>query len=351
MNPTPRATLIVIAYGQPELLEALLDSVVDHTPEAHEILVVDNSSPDDTCERVQRHRSQARLIRAGRNLGYGGGANLGVRASSSEVVVIMNSDLEVTEGWLSPLLDPIEMNSAVIAAPVYVDKNGNVVESGASLTADGHVHRAEMLGIGAVPVDHVSGACWAVKRQWFERIGGFNPSYGLGYYEDVDLCTVAHANQQNVIVVNESRVIHQIGGSFTSTAAQRLSRRNHARTQTRWHWIYRGTQEKPWLGETTLAHGRAAVIGDHPKVVRELQEKNISVVTLDSVSQLSQRNDRDDVVVVENEMIKAAELAPRAEITTPGELGAALRRAGISPSSTPPRPRFSSIAATRSRRW
>ena len=74
MSCTPRATLAIVAYGQPDLVEDLLDSIVDNTPEAHEILVVDNASPDDTYERVQRHRSQPRLVKSERNLGYGGHA-------------------------------------------------------------------------------------------------------------------------------------------------------------------------------------------------------------------------------------------------------------------------------------
>ncbi|MEC9270220.1 MAG: glycosyltransferase family 2 protein [Actinomycetota bacterium] len=351
MKVAPRVTLVVIAYGQPDLLEALLDSIADHTPEAHEILVVDNASPDDTYERAARHRTQPRLIKANRNLGYGGGANLGVRASNSDVVIIMNSDLEVTEGWLSPLLRPIETNSAVIAAPLYVDETDKVVESGASLTADGHVHPAQMASTGLAPVDHVSAACWAVKRTWFQRMGGFDPSYGLGYFEDVDLCAVAAANKEVVVVVNESRVVHRTGASFSSTAVQRLSHRNHARAETRWYWIRRGTQENPWPGETAICHGRVAVIGHHPKVVSQLRSRNISVAVLDKAIDLSHRPNRDDVVVAESELSTVAALAPRAEITTPEDLENALRRAGIAPSSTPPRPRFSSIATTRSRRW
>ena len=351
MNTAPSVTLIVVAYGRPDLLEALLDSITEHTPEAHEILVVDNASPDDTYERASRHKSRPRLIKAGKNLGYGGGANLGIRASKSDIVIIMNSDLEVTEGWLSPLLRPIETNSAVIAAPLYVDENGHVVESGASLTADGHIHPAEISSTGSVPVDHVSAACWAVKRSWFERMGGFDSSYGLGYYEDVDLCAVARSNQEVVVVVNESRVIHRIGGSFSSKAARRLSHRNHARTETRWYWMRRGTQENPWPGETAVPHGRVAVIGDHPEVVSDLRSRNISVAVLDNATELSRRSNRDDVVVTESELTTVADLAPRAEVAGPEDLEKALLRAGVAPSPTPPRPRFFSIAATRSRRW
>lgn len=351
MSCAPRATLVIVAYGQPDLVEALLDSIVDNTPEAHEILVVDNASPDDTYERVQRHRSQPRLLRSDRNLGYGGGANLGVRASNSEIVVIMNSDLKVTKDWLSPLLGPIKTKSAVIAAPVYVNENGDVVESGASLTADGHIHRAQTLNIGTVPVDHVSAACWAVQRDWFQKVGGFDPSYGLGYYEDADLCAVARSNKKVVAVVNESRVIHRIGASFTSSAVQRLSHRNHARTENRWYWMRRGTQQDPWPGETAVAHGRVAVIGRYPELVRELRARNISVAVLDNAMQLQDRRNRDDVVVVENEHSAVAEFAPRAELTVPEDLERALRRAGIAPSPIPPRSRFSHISATRGPRW
>ena len=351
MSCAPQATLVIVAYGQPDLVEALLDSIVDNTPEAHEVLVVDNASPDDTYERVQRHRSQPRVVRSGRNLGYGGGANLGVRASNSEIVVIMNSDLEVTKDWLSPLLGPIETNSAVIAAPLYVNESGDVVESGGSLTADGHIHRAHTSNIGTVPADHVSAACWAVQRDWFQKVGGFDPSYGLGYYEDVDLCAVARSNKKVVTVVNESTVIHRIGASFTSPAVQRLSHRNHARSEHRWYWMRRGTQQDSWPGETAVTHGRVAVIGRYPELVRELRARNVSVAVLANATQLQNRQNRDDVVVTENEHALVAAFAPRAELTAPEDLERALRRAGIAPSATPPRSRFSHISGTRGPRW
>ena len=117
MNTAPNVTLVVVAYGRADLLEALLDSITDHTPEAHEILVVDNASPDDTYGRASRHKSRPRLIKAGKNLGYGGGANLGIRASKSDIVIIMNSDLEVTEGWLRPLLRPIAVSYTHLTLP------------------------------------------------------------------------------------------------------------------------------------------------------------------------------------------------------------------------------------------
>ncbi len=351
MKLDPAATLIIVAYGRSDLVETLLDSISEHTPEAHEVIVVDNASPDDTAEQVRKHPSRPRLIQAPHNLGYGGGVNLGVRNSNSESIVIMNSDLRVTQNWLTPLLEEIGSDKAAIAAPLYIDENGKIVESGASVTIDGHVHQCQTSFSGVKVVDHVSAACWAFNKQWFESMGGFDPTYGLGYYEDADLISAARLEKNCVVVVSESKIIHRVGGSFDSTATRYLSHRNHARNEARWRWLYREADDRAWNEEISITHGRVAVIGNHPKLVNELRQQNISVATLGSVEELSNRKDRDDVVVVEHKLDEAAEKAPRAEITTPAEVSVALRRAGIAPSSTPPRPRFSSITSALSRRW
>ena len=82
MTQPPRATLIIVAYGRLDLVATLLDSIAEHTPEPHEIVVVDNASPDSSAAVLRKHPSQPRVIEAPRNLGYGGGVNLGVRAAA-----------------------------------------------------------------------------------------------------------------------------------------------------------------------------------------------------------------------------------------------------------------------------
>ena len=351
MKKQPRATLIIVAYGRHDLVLELLDSVAQHTPESHELLVVDNASTIGNAGLIKAHPSQPRVIEAPRNLGYGGGVNFGVRHATAETVVIMNSDLQVTPKWLSPLLLAIEQRTAAIAAPLYLDRRGNVIESGASITADGHVHNSRIGGVALKPVDHVSAACWVFNKQWFEAMGGFDPTYGLGYYEDVDLVNAARARNERVAVVNDSQVIHHTGGTFDSEVSRRLSHRNHARSQARWSWLYRGTGTTRWEGETTTTHGRVAVVGHHPDILCELQEHNVSVVALKDLSDLSQRAHRDDVIVTEHQHDEAQRAAPRAEITNPEGLWKALKRAGIAASKTPPKPLFSAITSTRSRRW
>lgn len=351
MTDQPRTTLIIVAYGRADLVLELLDSIARHTPESHELVIIDNASMAADVQLIKAHPSQPRVLEAPRNLGYGGGVNFGVRNATTETVVIMNSDLQVTPQWLSPLLLVIEKQTATIAAPLYLDNKGNINESGASITADGHVHNSRIRGAALKPVDHISAACWAFNKQWFEAMGGFDPTYGLGYYEDVDLANVARSRKGRLVVVNDSKVIHHTGATFDSEASRHLSHRNHARSHTRWRWLYRGNATTPWDGETAVTHGRVALIGHHPDILRELQEHNISVVTLENPNELSRRKHRDDVVVTEHQHNEVRSAAPRAQVTTPEGIWEALKRAGIVPSATPPKPPFSAITATRVRRW
>ena len=225
-------SLVVVAHGRRDLLDRLLISVERHTAAAHEVVVVDNASPDDTASFVASEHPSVRLIDAGENLGYGRGANLGVRHSLADRVALLNSDVEVTAGWLPPLLQALARPGVGIAAPRSVDQDGCVVEVGATVTSDGHVHIARLVPAsrprgGLVIVPHASAACWVFDRRWFERVGGFDPAYGLGYYEDLDLSAVAESTGAAVVVQPASTVRHDVGGSFTSQTSAVLSHRNH----------------------------------------------------------------------------------------------------------------------------
>ena len=152
----PVASLVVVAYGQRPLVARLLESIAAHTPEVHEVVLVDNASPDDTAEWVHEHHPEVQLVDAGTNLGYGGGANLGVRVARADHIVLLNSDLEVMPGWLGPLLRALQQPGVAIAAPISVDQAGRVVEAGATVTADGHVHVIDDLPDGPVAAEPIT---------------------------------------------------------------------------------------------------------------------------------------------------------------------------------------------------
>ena len=357
MMSSVTTSIVIVAYGKKMLTDRLLRSIKKCTPEKHEVIVIDNASPDDTSEWVISQFPDVRLIKSPVNLGYGRGANLGVQSSRGKQVVIMNSDIIVTENWLGPLLKALENPSVVIASPVYFDTEMTLTEAGTELTEDGHVHADRIPSRTVRRVDHISAACWAIDKDWFDRIGGFDGAYGFGYYEDVDLATLAAAQNHSVVAVPQSQVIHEVGGSFHNDLVAELSHRNHKRLSTRWSWLLRDHPRiSNFRAETTRCHGRIAIVDNdvESEFVSSLCALNLSVVIVANVDDLKNRCSRDDVVVSESfpsniEQLKLA--APRAVHCNPAGVWDALLEAGIAANSAPPRLRFKLLNSVRDNQW
>ncbi len=373
----PEVSLVAVAYGRRPLLARLLESVDRHTPEPHEVVVVDNRSPDDTAAWLEANRPDVRLVRAGSNLGYGRGANLGVRHAVAPTVVLLNTDVEVTAGWLGPLLETLQRSGVAIVAPASVDGDGEIVELGASVTVDGHVHVRTVLPPGSpegrpVVVAHASASCWVFRAAWFERVGGFDPAYGLGYYEDLDLTAVAEARGETVVVDPRSRVRHDVGGSFPSELTRRLSHRNHLRSRLRWEWARR---ELPTAAEVHLrhrCHGRVLLLGcatdEAATITERLDRLHIGVEAVGdpgrpwTPAQLAEflrgRGRVDDVLVLGEQWARGPDLARVIDDDAPwavgcgsGDLDSALTRAGVAGSRVPRRVGHEVLTAVRGGRW
>ena len=343
----PLTSLVIVTYGRWELLARLLASIEPTTPQPHEIVVVDNDSPDETADRLRAEWPEVVLVEPEQNLGFGAGANLGIRRAKGRDVVLLNSDVELTTGWLPPLLDALNQPGVAIAAPVSVDADGEAVEAGAEVTSDGHVHvRAAPVSPRPFTAPHASAACWAMRRSWFERVGGFDARYGLGYYEDLDLTSYLAARGECLVVVPASRVRHDVGGSFDSGLAQWLSHRNQLRCKERWRWTRRDLPRRPG-GHLSRPHGSVAIVGFEPDVaaamVHDLAARQLIVHVLDhdvdtaSIEQELMAADPD--VTVLGPLADAPVVALRCEVCGPGEIDAALVAAGVAPSSMPRRPR------------
>ena len=132
----------------------------------------------DTTEGADTVRLERRVIQAGENLGFAAANNLAVAETSSEFIGFLNPDLELTEGWLPPLLAALEDPAVAIAAPVLLHTEGHIDEAGQVVFSDGG-----SLAIGGADwpggrdsyptvmfdrdVDYASAACWAMRRSTF----------------------------------------------------------------------------------------------------------------------------------------------------------------------------------------
>ncbi len=187
---------IIVNYNGELFLDPCLRALTRMPVGPDRIIVVDNASTDESINELAGW-PQADVIEAGRNLGYAGGANLGVGSSEAQIVVVMNPDVELDHDFGRSLQQLFQQDESLgcAGAKLVFPHSGLIQHAG------GHVRWPELTtyhhGEQEVPgpqhaesenVDYVTGAALAIRRTAFDSMGGFDESYYPAYWEDVDLC-------------------------------------------------------------------------------------------------------------------------------------------------------------------
>lgn len=239
-SPSRRAVSVVIpSWNGKDLLERYLPSVVEAVAENpdHEILVVDNGSSDGTAAWIRARFPQVRLLEPARNLGFAGGANLGVRAARNDIVVLLNNDMRVHRDFLAPLLegfrDPEVL--AVSAQIFFADPERRREETGLTegWWENGSLrvrHRQDPAIASLFPCFYGGGGSCAFDRRKFLALGGFDELFAPFYFEDADLGYRAWKRGWKVLYQPSSHVWHQhrgtIGRRFPDRRIQAVVQRN-----------------------------------------------------------------------------------------------------------------------------
>ncbi|MCU1458181.1 MAG: glycosyl transferase family 2 [Actinomycetia bacterium] len=219
-------SVVIPLYGGAEHVGRCLESLTAHTDVPHEVIVVDNASPDDAAE-VAESFSGVEVVRNATNVGFGEACNQGAQLARAPRVCLLNSDAFVEPGWLPPLLETLDgVPGALAAVPMFLEPDGRLQEAGALLSRDG---RGVLYGNGDDPsrlryrfrraVDYGSGACFLMWRDAFLTVGGFDPVYGLAYYEDADLALRWRSADRYVVYEPRSQVVHVRNGSMPAGGA------------------------------------------------------------------------------------------------------------------------------------
>jgi GT2 family glycosyltransferase len=256
-------TIIIVSFNTRSELEACLGSLVEHRPRtSHEILVIDNASSDHTATALRERWPGVRLIEPGRNIGFAAANNLGIRASSGEFVLLLNSDTLVRPGAIDTLVDELRRSAEVAAAgPRIVDADGRaelsfgrmmspLVEARQKLLTRLHERgvgwanrRVERLTRTRHYPDWVSGACLMVRRDDAVAAGLLDERYFL-YAEDVDFCAALRALGKRVLFVPAAEIVHLRGRARATRpiASELAYRRAHLAFYAKHHplWL-------PWL--------------------------------------------------------------------------------------------------------
>jgi GT2 family glycosyltransferase len=222
-------SIVIVSFNARADLERCLDSLLAAPPSApHEIVVVDNASTDGSADAA-RARAGVRVIANAGNVGFAAANNVGIRASTGEFVLLLNSDTVVPAGAVDRLIALLRARpDAAIIGPRLVDGDGRAELSfGRTLgplnewRQKSRLARPDLIETRTRQPhspDWVSGACLLVRRADAEAVGLLDERYFM-YIEDVDFGVAMRARRRAVLFTPEVQVVHLRGRSRASAPA------------------------------------------------------------------------------------------------------------------------------------
>ena len=237
-------TVVIVSFRTPELTDTAARSALDAGADA--VVVVDNRSEDDTVRRLRSiDDPRVVVVESTANVGFGAGSNLGARRASTDALLFLNSDAELTRQSASHLLAELaRYGGRAIVGPRLLGPDGEIEHSAGLLPVPtdiavralglhvigwwlaglpfvgGLIRRSRFLreyasaeeAREAFDTNFVTGACFAIGREAFWELGGFDERYFM-YFEDADLCRRASAHGMTIRYVPTAVVSHVRGAS------------------------------------------------------------------------------------------------------------------------------------------
>lgn len=225
-----KVSVIILNYNGVNHLRQFLPSVISNSKETGvKIIVADNASTDGSVIFMKEHYPDIRLIELPSNTGYTGGYNNCLQLIESEYYVLLNSDVEVTPGWITPVIDYLDANPDVAAAMPkilafnekntfeYAGASGGFIDKFGYPFCRGRIlyHVENDLGQynSIRDIFWASGACFFVRASLFHKAGGFDNDF-FAHMEEIDLCWRFSRMGYRNVIIPESTVYHVGGGTL-----------------------------------------------------------------------------------------------------------------------------------------
>lgn len=242
----PMVSIIIPVYNQIHYTYACLASILEHTKDVvYEVIIADDVSTDATSE-LTKFTENVVICRNETNQGFLKNCNQAAKAARGKYVMFLNNDTQVTEGWLSSLVNLIESDSTIgMVGSKLVYPDGRLQEAGGILWSDGSGWNYGRLDDPEKPeynyvkdVDYISGAAILLSNELWKRIGGFDERFAPAYCEDSDLAFEVRKAGLRVVYQPLSKVIHfegiSNGTDVNGTGLKRYQVENSRKLQEKW---------------------------------------------------------------------------------------------------------------------
>ena len=232
-----RTAVVILNWNGRQHLEQFLPSVVAHTPQQVRIIVANNGSTDDSVAFLEQHYPTIEIIRLERNYGFAEGYNRALEQVDAEFFILLNSDVEVTAGWVEPLVATLTNNRSVAAVAPKLRSYGNRDHFEYAGAAGGYIDvlgypycRGRILSTleqdkgqydTAQEVFWASGAAFCCRADVFRMLGGFDADF-FAHMEEIDLCWRMQLQGYKIMVEPHSTVYHLGGGTMPNESPRKL---------------------------------------------------------------------------------------------------------------------------------
>lgn len=221
-------SVVLLNFNGRHHLESFLPSVVEYSA-PYEVIVVDNGSSDQSLDFLKSNYPQVSVIAFQENYGFCGGYNKALEVITSEYVVLLNTDVEVSKNWIQPVLDQLKADKSIKAAQPkildfkakdrfeYAGASGGYIDKLGYPFCRGRIFQTietdEKQYEDAIDVFWASGSCLFIHRETYLELGGLDEDF-FAHMEEIDLCWRIWSSGGRVIVVPTSTIYHLGGGTL-----------------------------------------------------------------------------------------------------------------------------------------
>jgi GT2 family glycosyltransferase len=231
-----KAAVVILNWNGKKFLEQFLPSVTRHTSSVAEIVLADNASTDDSVAFVQKNYPSITILVNKENGGYAKGYNDALKQLGHEYFILLNSDVEVTEGWIEPLLERMDADPGIAAMQPkilsyhkkdefeYAGAAGGFIDKYGFPFCRGRIFETFEKDLGQYNDEQeifwATGACLFVRASAYKEAGGLDEDF-FAHMEEIDLCWRLKNLGHRILYSPASHVYHVGGGTLNKANPQK----------------------------------------------------------------------------------------------------------------------------------
>ena len=227
-----KLAIVILNWNGKEMLKQYLPSVMHYSSAQAEIIVADNASTDDSISLLKKDFPEVKIISLSKNYGFAEGYNQALKKVDTEYYLLLNSDVRVTENWLTPLLTYMDEHSDVAACqpkllsvsnPKYFEYAG---AAGGFIDRLGYPFcRGRMFDVveedqgqydSIIDIMWATGACMLIRAKDYWDAGALDGRF-FAHNEEIDLCWRLRLMGKRIVCIPNSVVYHVGGGTLPKT--------------------------------------------------------------------------------------------------------------------------------------